>query len=389
MNRLGFARIVEGRDARVLAAVLRILAAPAFVGRAIVDTSEDDTSLVILAVGVAAYGLLTLVLARRESTWPIADRVLPVLDVVVAVLIVVVALDAARVLIWPFLFAPVTTAIQLRPLATAGVSALAVGAFVVLGLDAGASAEQVLARAGPLLWVCAALVVLAALIDRRETRLEELLRLRGLLVAEALDVEERARGKVAVDLHDGPLQSVIAARLELEGIADPPAAVVRASSSLQQATRRLRGAVAELHPQVVEHAGLARALAQLGEEMAARGPAVVVDAEDGPADAHDVFIFRAAGELIRNAIEHGAPRRVDVALRRPPGHVELVVADDGGGFDPRIVEARVREGHIGLASIRERALALGGEVRLDSAPGRGARVAVALPDAGIPPPIDG
>jgi len=59
--------------------------------------------------------------------------------------------------------------------------------------------------------------------------------------------------------------------------------------------------------------------------------------------------------------------------------VELLVADDGRGFDPARREVAVREGHIGLASTAERVEALGGRFELDTAVGRGTRTRIVLP----------
>jgi two-component system NarL family sensor kinase len=57
------------------------------------------------------------------------------------------------------------------------------------------------------------------------------------------------------------------------------------------------------------------------------------------------------------------------------------VADDGVGFDPSSLEQRLREGHVGLLSLQERAEGLGGSLRIDTAPGLGARFTLRLPRA--------
>jgi signal transduction histidine kinase len=79
-------------------------------------------------------------------------------------------------------------------------------------------------------------------------------------------------------------------------------------------------------------------------------------------------------EALNNAAKHSGAARVDAELRLGRRVVALVVADDGRGFDP----AARHEGH-GLASLRQRAAALGGRCRIESAPGQGTRIEVELP----------
>jgi signal transduction histidine kinase len=84
------------------------------------------------------------------------------------------------------------------------------------------------------------------------------------------------------------------------------------------------------------------------------------------AQRHLLLAFK---EALHNVRKHAAARRVTIELSRHPPLLRLRIADDGRGFDPSAAAA----GH-GLANLRHRAAALGGEVRLDSAPGRGAVV---------------
>jgi signal transduction histidine kinase/ligand-binding sensor domain-containing protein len=88
-------------------------------------------------------------------------------------------------------------------------------------------------------------------------------------------------------------------------------------------------------------------------------------------------LLRICQEASTNAVFHAAPSRIDVTLRFEDEAISLAVRDDGSGFDPE----RVPRGHFGIDIMRERARRFGGQLELDSAPGRGCIVTVAAPYA--------
>jgi signal transduction histidine kinase len=85
--------------------------------------------------------------------------------------------------------------------------------------------------------------------------------------------------------------------------------------------------------------------------------------------------FRILQESLSNALRHGSPTRVDVELAFEPDAAVLTVTDDGAGFDPELV----RKGHYGLQNMRERAHVISAGLHIDSTPGEGTRVRLALP----------
>ena len=96
----------------------------------------------------------------------------------------------------------------------------------------------------------------------------------------------------------------------------------------------------------------------------------------------DVVLYRIAQELIHNVLKHARATRALVDLRRTPAGIELVVSDDGCGFDPDQVQERSGPAKgLGLDSIEERVAMLRGEIRMESAPGQGTRFRVTLPRA--------
>lgn len=84
-------------------------------------------------------------------------------------------------------------------------------------------------------------------------------------------------------------------------------------------------------------------------------------------------------EALSNIRKHARASRVQVKLRRSRRAVEVEVADDGRGFDPVNEPNVLSERHVGLKIMRERAQRIGGECRITSAPGQGARVRLVVP----------
>jgi signal transduction histidine kinase len=85
-------------------------------------------------------------------------------------------------------------------------------------------------------------------------------------------------------------------------------------------------------------------------------------------------LVAALGEILHNVDKHARAERVTVQLLRRDEQVELVVSDDGVGFDPTHAAEREREGHYGLRGLRERAEDVGGTVEISSAEQRGTTI---------------
>jgi len=134
-----------------------------------------------------------------------------------------------------------------------------------------------------------------------------------------------------------------------------------------------------LYPPMLKEAGLAEVLRGYCDAFGrSRGIPVSCDIEESVADLSPgtaLALYRIAQEALGNAAKHAAPTRVDVRLQRIGGDVVLTVADDGQGCEPE----RVADRGLGLVNMRERARQLGGTFELDSRPGRGTTVRVAVP----------
>jgi signal transduction histidine kinase len=225
--------------------------------------------------------------------------------------------------------------------------------------------------------------VVRLVVDARERadQVEVLSAQRGRLFAEAAGAEQEARRALAEQLHDGPLQALLAARQDIEeALAGDAKGLNRADEAVRSTVAVLRGAVFELHPSVLEDAGLGPALVAVAEARGKQAGFVAhVSIDPAACGVNDHILFSLARELIGNAAKHARAQNVSVRLTRHGDDIEMVVHDDGQGFEPNQPRESIRSGHIGLASIGERATAAGGDVRVESQPGTGTTVTIRLP----------
>jgi PAS domain S-box-containing protein len=202
------------------------------------------------------------------------------------------------------------------------------------------------------------------------------------------EVREAERARIARDLHDGALQDLTYALAEAQVIQilskDPEldAKLEGAISALRRTERGLRGAVYDLRMEQARDRSFVRSvrsLADLNRQMNPDCEVALTVADDFPDELPDAVgseLLRVVQEALTNARRHSGARHVRVALDASDGDVRAEVADDGRGYDPDSVESG-----IGLKSMRERMTALGGEIEVQSQPGRGTRVRLRVPMA--------
>ena len=374
-------------DAERLTALLRLVAVPVLiVGEAYVPNRSptQDRFLVVVAL-FALYALATLAVAARERT-PAAHW-MAVFDIGFAGALSYSSGGGFSQLRFAFLFPVVAVAFRARPLLTAAVAAASTAVYVLQaaphpsGSSSGAL-SFVLVQAAYLAWLGFAMALLSLLLARRDAAVRLLSAQRQRLVAEALTAEERERKQLAQELHDGAIQNLLAARhdLDLPAKAAPEGPEARAHATITATVAELRGAVADLHPYLLEQAGLAAAIRQNARAAAARaGFALELELAEGEPGPNDRAVLRCASELLANVARHARAANVSVVLEHGALADRIRVRDDGVGFDPIAATVSVRAGHIGLASLRERAEALGGAFTLESEPGAGTVATVTIP----------
>jgi signal transduction histidine kinase len=197
-------------------------------------------------------------------------------------------------------------------------------------------------------------------------------------------LEERQR--LARELHDSVAQALFGIGLgaqtaltllerDPEKLADPLHYILELANI---GMAEMRALIFELRPESLEHEGLVRAIERQAAALGARHR-VAIEGElghepDVPLAVKEA-LYRIAQEAMHNAVKHASPRTIWLRLTDQGNALELVITDDGVGFDP----AASFPGHLGLRSMPERAQRLGGELAVNSAPGTGTCVRASIP----------
>ncbi|WP_345506560.1 sensor histidine kinase [Terrabacter aeriphilus] len=278
------------------------------------------------------------------------------------------------------------------------------------------------------------LVLLAPLIWRLLDRLGAAQAQRESLLRRAVDASAGERRRIAADLHDGPVQDLVASSLVVSGAAEAARAdgrpalsanIAEAGSTVRASIASLRSLLVDLYPSRLADAGLAAAVSDLARPLAGRGIHVDVSVDEDEAarlgEAAQQVAHRVVREGLRNVVRHADARHVTIRLGRggvddrdhdvgqdfgqdfeqdlgqdvdrvfddvfdgddhgdhdPARPVVLVLHDDGVGFDPAAVLPGP-EGHFGIRVLADVATDVGAVLRVRSAPGRGTTWLLALP----------
>ncbi|MEX0659444.1 MAG: GAF domain-containing sensor histidine kinase [Egibacteraceae bacterium] len=205
-----------------------------------------------------------------------------------------------------------------------------------------------------------------------------------------VELQESERRRLAGEIHDGISQRIVSLSFHLSAAADAvqhdpafAAGQIAAAQTLAGAAlEETRLAIAGLRPPVLDDLGLAASLESLARDLP--GLAVEVDASPCHLPEHvETAIYRIAQEALQNVAKHAEATQVVLRLSEYADTVLVEIADDGIGFDTARIPADTDIARYGLAGIRERAELIGAELELESWPGRGTAVRLAIPR---PPP---
>lgn len=347
---------------------------------------------VLIVYTLTAAVWLTVVVRRPLRWW--FGWASTAIDVV-AVLAMCVASGGATSWLLPIFFLiPITVAFLDRPEITALIGASTAVGYLIAWIiyskrdDTMGLPNVVYVQVGCLAWLALATTALCLVLARRRARVRSLLEVRRRLVSESMQADERNNRQLSEQLHDGPLQNLLAARLDLEDLREQPSAIgfERVDTALQDAINMLRSAVSTLHPQVLAQVGLGAALRELVGQYERRWNVTIDCAvEEVGKPAAQALLYRAARELLANAHKHSRATRLRVELDHEADSLVLRVVDNGVGFDPAVLNQKVAEGHIGLSSLVVGVEAMGGSVRLIETPGGGTTAVVTVPERAVAP----
>jgi signal transduction histidine kinase len=232
--------------------------------------------------------------------------------------------------------------------------------------------------------------LLAQRADRR--RAEESLRLSQIelrkLTGRLLQAHEDESRRIARELHDDLGQGLALLTVELDLLRQKPpqpsdglgTRLQKLLAHVKQLSSSVHDMSHQLHPSKLEQLGLVAAIGGLCKELtASHGLAVsFTDREVPTVIAPDtaVCLYRIAQEALRNTVKHSGAQHAEVTLSGTASTISLGIVDDGVGFDPRRAQGK---GGLGLVSMRERVLQLGGELTIDSQRSGGTRLHVSVP----------
>jgi signal transduction histidine kinase len=226
---------------------------------------------------------------------------------------------------------------------------------------------------------------------------------RRRLLGRVLQATEDERTRIAHDLHDGPVQQLAVLNYDvyrarkrigellgrvggdalMEDLQRTDEVLEGVEKGLGEETRVLRHLMSALRPPVLDNRGFAEALTEHAQRFE-QEHGITVDvgiglAERLPAELETV-LYRIMQESLTNVAKHAKAARVSVTVdQADPATARLRVRDDGVGFDASNRAQLLREGHFGLAGMRERASLVGGSLEVGSIPGHGTTIEVRVP----------
>lgn len=222
--------------------------------------------------------------------------------------------------------------------------------------------------------------------------------LRDLAEQNRLLGEEAGRGaaleermKFARDLHDTVNQQLFvlamrsaAVKRRLEQLGGDASALYPEVEALEELARQahsqIRELILQIRPVTLEKEGLGKALKEYLKSTAEREKWQVIDNIDPAVDSTGLVaenLFRMAQEALNNVSKHARAEQVELGLSYEGNYIKLAVIDNGAGFDP---SRPPQPTAVGISGIRERAGAVGGNLKITSSPGRGAKLEIIVPE---------
>ena len=207
-----------------------------------------------------------------------------------------------------------------------------------------------------------------------------------------LAVEEAERRRLACELHDEIGQALTSVKINLQvlqrasGVANLSARLDDSVGTVTRLLQQVRDISLDLRPSMLDDWGLLAAIRWYLERHTANldlsAEVAAGDTEERFAPEIETACFRVVQEAVTNTVRHADARRVTVALEKNPGALELIVRDDGRGFDVAAARQRASLGRsLGILGMEERIRLLGGTLTITAAPEHGTEILVRVPIA--------
>jgi signal transduction histidine kinase len=220
-------------------------------------------------------------------------------------------------------------------------------------------------------------------------RLHERTRDLERLSVSVLQQHEAERRKISLELHDETAQLFAAVKMQVALLQETSDAALRTRlghvlALIDAGIQSIRRVSSDLRPPLLDDLGFLPAIRALVDDFSQRtGLAVALDGPSAPArlsDEAEVALFRALQEALSNVARHARATRIDVSLDVDDDSVRLLVRDDGRGLSSAIIDGIPGNAHVGIAGMRERLAAVGGEVAVRNASAGGVEVEIRVPN---------
>jgi two-component system sensor histidine kinase UhpB len=219
-------------------------------------------------------------------------------------------------------------------------------------------------------------------------KLQRLDQQRRQLLVRSTRTQEEERRRIADDIHDDTMQRLLAIPMWLQAAANDHPEIqteerfVRLQEVVADAVARLRHMVFELHPRILDDEGLVAAIRAHLDGWTKLGASarfeITNELTSEPPQVTRLLLYRIVQEALTNARRHAEASLVTITFKQRAGGFEVIVADDGIGFDVEAAQ-RSSDDHSGLSSMLERAEVAGGWCRVKNDPG-GTTVEVWVPE---------
>ncbi|HET6977358.1 MAG TPA: two-component regulator propeller domain-containing protein [Pyrinomonadaceae bacterium] len=205
-----------------------------------------------------------------------------------------------------------------------------------------------------------------------------------------IDSQERERGRIAAELHDGLSQSLSIiknrAMLSLAKHHDQEHALEQLreiSEASTEAIDEVKEIIYDLRPIQLDRLGLTAAIEDAAEKIAEinslRLSKNIVDINNIFPRHSENSTYRIVQESLNNIVKHSKATAVELTIRKSRTEIRIIIKDDGAGFEPDAVKANRAKIGFGLTGMSERAKLFGGQTLIESAPGAGTKVSIILP----------
>ena len=208
------------------------------------------------------------------------------------------------------------------------------------------------------------------------------------LAVDLIEAEEKERQRIAGILHDDLQQLLAGARFQVQSSMnkkDPRHLLENVVRLLEESIGKSRRLSHELSPPVLHQFGLTAALQwlvrQMDEQFGLKIELEIWPVRQSITAPIEVFLFHAVQELMFNIVKHSGAQSALVVFSGSEKNIQIAISDQGRGFDPQILFSPDKRAGLGIASLRERAHAIGGHLAIDSAPGRGSRFTLTVPSS--------